>query len=519
MPTTAFKAARGEHVAGTPEDAIDLRLQTPSLNLGVVQGFTTVVTQVGGTLEADVRVTGSGSDPHLVGFIEIRDGAFAVPRFGTSYSGLDTRIDLEPDVVRVRRFEILDENGEQLAVAGQLAVHERQVGAVDFTLESENFEIIDNELGDVGVGTSLKVTGELTRPKLEGDMRVAAGRLELDRILQLFYDPYSVEALPEVVSAERGPARAAGSAEDATRQALARAGQGVSVPVAAAAGGRRSGAAASPSVFSNVELALHVRIPDNLVVRGRKLRPGGPTRAAIGDINITIGGDLDVRKAAGGPVTVAGTVNTVRGTYQFQGRQFDIARNGTLRFTGDADFDPVLDVTATRKIPDTGVEARVRITGTLQKPALALSSTPPLEESDVLALIVFNRPINELGTGERSSLAATAGGIAGGFIATPLGESIGRALDLDLFEITTTTEGETFGAGITVGEQVGERTFVKLRQQFGDRTYSEFLLEYQLRDFLRLVGSAAPETSGAANRIGQRRIERAGIDLIFFFSY
>ncbi len=419
VPRTVFTAARSGHVAGTPEDAIDVRVQTPALNLGVIQGFTTAVTQVGGTVEADVRITGSGRDPHVVGFLEIRDGAFAVPRFGTSYSGLDTRIDLESDVVRVRRFEILDENGEQLAVAGQLAVHERQIGAVDFTLESQNFEIIDNELGDVGVGTALKVTGELTRPRLEGDIRIAAGRLELDRILRLFYDPYSVEALPEVVSAAQA-SDAAASAEDATRQALARAGQGApageTAPAAAA-----PAPGASSSVFSNVELALRVRIPDNLVARGRRLRPGGPTRAAVGDINITLGGDLDVRKAAGGPVTVAGTINTVRGTYQFQGRQFEIARNGTLRFSGGADFDPVIDVTATRQIPDTGVEARVRVTGTLQAPALALSSTPPLEESDVLALIVFNRPINELGTGERASLAATAGGIATGFIATPLG--------------------------------------------------------------------------------------------------
>jgi translocation and assembly module TamB len=274
-----------------------------------------------------------------------------------------------------------------------------------------------------------------------------------------------------------------------------------------------------PSVFESVSLDVHVRIPDDLILRGRRLRPGGPTRAAIGDINITLGGDLDVRKDAGGPITLAGTVNTVRGTYQFQGRQFDITRNGTLRFTGDADYDPVLDLTATRKIPDTGVEAKVRISGTLKNPELALSSTPPLEESDVLALIVFNRPINELGTGERSSLAATAGGIATGFIANPLGESIGRALDLDIFEISTTSEGDQIGAEVTIGEQVGERTFVKMRQQFGEHTYSEFLLEYQIADFLRLVGSAAPETSGAANRIGQRRIERAGLDLIFFFSY
>ena len=513
VPTSVFESGAGKHMTGTPDDAIDLRVRSAALNLGVIQGFTTAVTQVGGTLEADVQLTGSGRDPHIVGYLDIRDGAFAVPQFGTSFSGLDTRIDLEPDIVRVRRFEVLDENGEQLAVAGQLAVHERQVGAVDFTIESENFEILDNELGDVGVGTNLKITGELVRPKLEGDIRVAAGRLEVDRILRLFYDPYRVEALPEVVSAERTAERA-GSAEEATRQALAQAHR-----AAPAAETSPKEAPARSGGFGNVALDVRVRIPDNLVVRGRRLRPGGPTAATLGDLNITLGGDLNVRKDPGGPVTLAGTVNTVRGTYQFQNRQFELARNGTLRFTGDAEYNPVLDITATREIPDTGVEAKVRLTGTLRAPELALSSTPPLEESDVLALIIFNRPINELGTGERASLAATAGGIATGFLATPLGESIGRALDLDLFEISTSTEGDTLGAGVTIGDQVGDRTFLKLRQMFGEHPTTEFMLEYQLAHFLRLAGSAAPETSGAANRIGQQRVERAGIDLIFFFSY
>ena len=182
--------------------------------------------------QADVRVTGSGQDPHLEGYIEIRDGGFGVPRTGTSYSGLDTRIDLQPDRVTIRRFEILDENGEQLAVSGQLAVHERQVGAVDVTLESQKFQIIDNELGDVGVGTNLKITGELLRPRVEGEVRIAAGRLEVDKIMQLFYDPYSIEALPEVVSAERSVENA-GGAEAATRDALRQASQVGIEPVAA----------------------------------------------------------------------------------------------------------------------------------------------------------------------------------------------------------------------------------------------------------------------------------------------
>jgi autotransporter translocation and assembly factor TamB len=517
IPTTLFERSKGQHVEATAEDSIDLRIQTSGLNLGVVQGFTTQLTNVQGALQADVRVIGSGRDPHLDGFVEIRDGAFAVPRGGTSYSGLDTRIDLTPDFVRIRRFEILDENGEQLAVAGQLAVHERAVGAVDISLESQNFEVIDNELGDIGVGTKLRVSGEMLRPRVDGDIRISAGRLEVDRLLQAFYDPYRTEELPSVVSAEAA-AQAAGSAREATQGALAQAAtHGAGAP-APAAEEKEAKTPTPGGAFENLTLDVHIKIPDNLVLRGRKIRPGGPTRASLGDINITVGGDLDIKKDPGGTLSVAGVVTMVRGTYTFQGRQFDIARGGTLRFAGEPG-NPILDITATREIPDTGVEARVKITGSVSAPELHLSSTPPLEESDVLALIVFNRPINELGTGERTSLAATAGGIATGFIATPLGESIGKALDLDLFEITTTAEGDSLSGGVTVGEQIGDRTFLKLRQQFGDRTYTEFLLEYQIRDFLRLVGAAAPETSGAGNRIGQHRIERAGMDLIFFFSY
>jgi translocation and assembly module TamB len=212
-------------------------------------------------------------------------------------------------------------------------------------------------------------------------------------------------------------------------------------------------------------------------------------------------------------------VRTIRGYYEFQGRRFELERGGQVRFVGTPEINPAIDISATRLIPNTGVEARVRITGTARVPELALSSNPPLEESDILSLIVFNRPINELGTGERSSLAATAGGIATGFFAAPLGESIGKALDLDLFEITTSSEDGDLQAGVTLGQQVGDRAFVKLRQQFGERNVSEFLIEYQLADFLRLQATAAPETTGSGNRLTQRRVERAGIDLIFLFSY
>jgi autotransporter translocation and assembly factor TamB len=514
VPTTLFSRGAREHVEPGPGDEIDLKVTSTALGLGLIQGFTSAVTGVGGTLQADVHVGGSGRDPHVTGFIDIANGSFAIPSVGESFTGLTTRIDLSPDLVRIQRFQLLDRHGEQLTVAGELAVHERRVGSVNVSIDSGNFEIVNNELGDVQVRTALKVTGELLRPRIVGDVRLDAARLEVDRILQLTYSPYDVAELPDVVSAERTVAHS-GGAEEATKAALAEAGRSAAAPETA----DTPAPTRQESLFDAVALDVHLIIPDNLVLRGKDLRPGGPTGTALGDVNITVGGDVHVRKESGEPLRPVGTVTTVRGTYDFQGRRFDLVRGGTIRFVGTQRLDPLLDVSAARTIPGTGVEARVRIEGTPASPRLTLTSDPPLEQSDILSLIVFNRPVNELGTGERSSLAATAGGIATGFIAAPLGESIAKALDVDLFEITTSTDSGELGAVVTVGQQIGDRAFVKLRQQFTERSVTEFMIEYQLARFLRLQATAAPEASNQANRVNQRRVERGGIDLIFFFSY
>ena len=73
--------------------------------------------------------------------------------------------------------------------------------------------------------------------------------------------------------------------------------------------------------------------------------------------------------------------------------------------------------------------------GTLKQPELSFSSNPPLDQADILSLIVFNQPINELGEGQQLSLAERATALAGGYLATGLSRSISNALELDEFEI------------------------------------------------------------------------------------
>ena len=77
---------------------------------GVIQGFTSYVTNVTGALQANVKVTGSGHDPHFNGVVDIRGGTFEIPELGTAYTGLDTRIDLKDEAVTISEMRIVDEH-------------------------------------------------------------------------------------------------------------------------------------------------------------------------------------------------------------------------------------------------------------------------------------------------------------------------------------------------------------------------------------------------------------------------
>lgn len=508
------------HVEPAPGEGIDLHVQSSKINLSVVQGFTDQVTNVTGTVQADVHVTGAGTDPHLKGYVDIENGGFGLVPAGVSFSGMSTKIDLEPDVIRVPRFQILDTHGSPLTIQGELAFHQRQAGAVNVTMQSSDFKLLDNELGKLAVDTNLRLTGAVRQPRIEGDVTLTSARLELDKILTEFASPYSTEALPDVVSASDTTVTSNRGAVEATQDALAK-GRELGAEKAPAANAAAPQTPAPQSgVGSALALNIHLLAPDDLVVRGNDVRPGGATAASIGNLNMTLGTDLRIQKQPGGPITLNGTATTVRGFYEFQGRRFTVDRDGTARFRGSSQINPVIDITAERLVPNTGVTAKIHVTGTAKTPHLQLSSDPPLDEADILSLILFNQNVNDLGTGQRASLAETAGGIASGFLAQSLGQSIGKSLDVDLFEITTSDPqtGENAG-GVTLGKQVSDKAFVKFQQQFGQRSFTQFMLNYQLTKFLRLDTEVAPETSGVANRLTERRIERAGVDLIFFFSY
>ncbi len=457
--------------------AYDLHLESTPIDLGVVQGFTTALTQVTGTLQAKVDVTGAAGDPRPNGTVTVQNAAFTVEPTGVTYTDLDGRIDLQPDKVHIDEIKVLDNHQSPLSITGDLAIQEREVGGVSIQINARDFKVIDNKMGNVRVNTDLRIAGQLNAPRIEGELGVSTGDVNLDPIM----------------------ARVGESAYATEQTEFETQNTELQSP------------AASP--FDALYAFVHLTVPNDLVIKANDLKaPGAPI--GLGALNITLGGDVTVHKAPWDQPRIYGTVNTVRGTYDFQGRRFTILRDGTVRFEGTDDLDPSLDLKTERIIQ--AVTAQVNVRGTLKKPEIALSSNPPLEEADILSLIVFNQPINQLGEGQQTSLAARAQSMALGTAAGQLTQSIGSALNIDTFELNMAPENGG-SPELTVGQQLGQNLYVKVQQGLGDQSQTNFILEYELTKWLRFRTNVLQGSSTQAQLF--QRMQGSGVDLLFFFSY
>jgi translocation and assembly module TamB len=383
--------------------------------------------------------------------------------------------------VHIPLITVLDNHNSSLTLTGDLSVQRRQVGGFELWLNADDFKVIDNKMGEVRIHSAIQIVGNLRAPEVRGDLGVTTGRLNLDEIIALATSSGYATQQTQYVEAEGQAAAAEG--------------------------------AAPASGFNALTMDLRLTVPNDLVVRASSLQtPGSPV--SLGAMNVTLGGDLTATKEPGSAPRLRGVVNTVRGNYDFQGRRFEILRDGTLRFEGLEEFDPSLDIRTRRVIQ--GVEARVNIRGTLRRPEIQLSSTPPLEEADILALIVFNQQLNQLGEGQQISLVQRAQGLAAGAVAGQLAQSIGAALNLDTFEINLAPESGG-GPEVTLGQQLGQNLYVRVQQGIGDQSSTNFVLEYEITNWLRLQTNVVQGSSTQQSLF--RRAQSTGVDLIFFFSY
>jgi autotransporter translocation and assembly factor TamB len=341
-------------------------------------------------------------------------------------------------------------------------------------VSARGFEVLRNEFGNVEVDARLRLRGRFESPRIEGSITVVGGELKVDEILdRSLFRPYATEAAP----------------------------------------GTNVDAVAALNPWDRLGLGIEVHVPGTVRMTGNDVQVTAGTPIGLGSFNIRAIGDLYLYKDPGQRLYVTGSLDSITGTYAFQGRRFDIDPASSINFHGD--LNPDLFVTVRRII--SGVDTRVTIAGPLRTPELRLSSTPPLEPSDIMALIVFNTSTSQLSDLQQQELAIRAGTLAAGFLVTPLVTALERTLGLELLEIEAPA-GSSSGPRVTIGNELAPGLVARFSRQFGPGEYDEATIEYYLSRILRI--RATFSDAAALNAVTPfRRVERAGIDLILFFSF
>lgn len=153
-----------------------------------------------------------------------------------------------------------------------------------------------------------------------------------------------------------------------------------------------------------------------------------------------LGGRLHLGGTSAQPVP-SGGFHLIRGHFNLAGKQLKFTK-GTFAFNGNG-FLPRIDLKATNTASD-GVTSTLAVTGSPQKPKIALSSSPTLPQDEILSHLLYNTGTQNLSALQAASLAASVAQLAGigGGGPSPLG-TVRNALGLDELSI-----GGGKGAGL-----------------------------------------------------------------------
>ncbi|MGH7831527.1 MAG: translocation/assembly module TamB domain-containing protein, partial [Candidatus Binatia bacterium] len=442
----------------------DLRLKSDGLSPAFLGVFTDEVENIKGTIIMDLRLRGPVWALVPQGELQLRQGQGQAKSLGLFVRGVELQARVTREKLHVTRLLARSGTGE-ISGSGHLAFKGRAPQTFALALRAEDFRVLNRRDLQAAVTGGLTLSGSPERPFVRGDLTVTESSLRPD--LQLLRrgppppDPTIIVVLSEEgIAARDEPAQ---EAEAAARPAQNR-------------------------FLYKLGLDLSVKIPRNTWVR---LEEG----------SVEFAGAVHARKKPEEPLALAGAVEMLRGSYNFQGKQFRIER-GKVVFTGGSEIDPQLDVMARHRVGKYLVD--LVIGGTATKPTLTLRSNPPLEEADVLSVLLFGKPVGALTESQQVGLRSQAVKAAADFVASDLRQSVARRLGLDNLEFEF---GEDVSQGrIAVGKYVTQDAFVSASQGVGKEKEQEYSLEYQLAPNWQLKSSTT--TQG-----------ESGIDLIWRKEY
>lgn len=417
-----------------------------------------------GSLAADARIAGTRSSPQLSGTIGADDLAMRSVVDGIQFSGGRLRGRLDGQRLIVDEFTLRGAStkkpGGSLRANGEAAIQNGQLRAsMNATIDRLHASMRSDRL--------LIVSGQL-QAGITGSEAVVNGNLRVDQASITLPDETAPTLGNDVVV--RGALKA-GTANTSIQPASKKS---KTEPVQTSDG---------HTLNANVQADL-----------------GNDFRVSGMGIDTRLAGQLQL--TANGPIgtlpRVAGTINTIGGTFRAYSQQLNID-SGAIRFNGPAD-NPNLDILALRPNYQSDQRVGVQVTGSALLPRIRLYAQPDLPDTEKLAWLMLGRAAPSSGA-ESALLQQAALAIMGG----REGRSVAARFGLDELSFSggSDTNTGTTGATVTLGKRLSDKLYATYEHSLAGAMGALFVY-YELSRRWLLRGQAG---------------ERSAVDLIFTLSF
>ncbi len=495
--------------------------------LALLEAVSSAISDASGTLSGQLQLRGSVRQPRMDGTVTMANGESYIAPLGVKLVGMDGELRFAGDNLALPRLTVsgTGSRGGSAILSGRIGFASIDDPSFDLRIQASNLRILDRpRIATLQVSTDaggLQIRGTQRGSVLTGSVTIPGGDI----------------TIPEL-----GVAKNLVSIDDPEFYTLID---------TTTSQGRSLLAAPSPLLR-------------NLEVRDVRLFMGNNVWLRSAEANIRLAGDVGVtlgrarQDSTRVQLALDGTLLADGGTYRLNlgygavQRTFEVER-GTLKFFGEPDLNPTLDIQAVNIVrqytrQDRDIPVRITIGGTLVSPTLRLGSADPtlaLSESDAISYLFTGRPSFAVATPADKPysqavyvLLPTLGNV--------LGDRVARALGIDQFQIETAggLSGQQSGFSSTLattrlggGVQLGSRTFVRatvgLCQLFGASQISTTQplvnsvgakLEYRFSQWISAsVGIEPPTSVLQCNNVNARNFvptpQQWGLDITRKWEY
>jgi autotransporter translocation and assembly factor TamB len=422
---------------------LDARAASSGINLAFLNSLAgQKVSEIGGTVALDISARGPITHPAPSGYIRVIDARLSAHQVNVTVTNFDAMVELSPQQVRV--VSLSAKAGEGTLTGGGTVTlgPDSRPQMLDLYAAVDKWPAIKTHRYSATTDARVTVTGSMQAPIVNGqaeilygvfrpDLSVTGTKPHLDRTIAVVHEWRPVPAQTPPPPPPQPPA-------------------------------------VGP-------------LPNNLAVNFRVIIDRN-TWIKTADFAVELQGDVHLVKRRNKRLLISGAIDTVRGTVVVAQRQFDVKR-GQILFTGGHEINPELDLVAQMRV--TNYLVSVNISGTAEKPKLTLSSIPDLPQSDILSVMMFGKPANQLTGSQQQGLQNQAISMAGGYAAAQIGQAVSQALGLGELGVSTTS------GGLGIGRYLTQNLYVSASQSSANMQDRRAEVQYYLTPEVTLDSSAS----------------------------